>query len=199
MSMSPSGTGSPTSSATSSRSRAARTAPRRWMPTTATRVGDGEPAVFSTISCAMRTRVRRTSSRSRTVFSLKSCPFLASPDRVIGTVRRNLAPFRDDTPARRYPDSKVTSERAQAYGRLMRTVRDDGPDALTPEECALVREAADSLLFCDERAWSDEARDGLTRVGDLAGDLVGTGRWGPDRAEQLLRDIEACGPMAPVG
>jgi hypothetical protein len=38
----------------------------------------------------------------------------------------------------------------------------------------------------------------LTQVGDLAGDLVGSGRWGPDRAEQLLRDIECCGPMAPV-
>jgi hypothetical protein len=97
------------------------------------------------------------------------------------------------------PWPQVTSERAQAYGRLMRTVRDDGPDALTPIECTLVREAADALLFCDERAWSEEARDGLTRVGELAGDLVGTGRWGPDRAEQLLRDIESCGPMAPVG
>jgi hypothetical protein len=93
----------------------------------------------------------------------------------------------------------MTSERAQAYGRLMRTVRDDGPEPLTPEECALVREAADALLFCDERAWTDEARDGLTQVGELAGDLVGSGRWGPDRAEQLLRDIESCGPMAPVG
>jgi hypothetical protein len=106
---------------------------------------------------------------------------------------------RDIESRHRYPRSKVTSERAQAYGRLMRTVKDDGPDALTPVECTLVREAADALLFCDERAWSDEARDGLTRVGELAGDLVGTGRWGPDRAEQLLRDIESCGPMAPVG
>ena len=93
----------------------------------------------------------------------------------------------------------MTSERAQAYGRLMRTVRDESPDPLTPAECELIREAADCLLFCDERAWTDEARDGLTRVGDLAGDLVGSGRWGPDRAEQLLRDIESCGPMAAVG
>jgi hypothetical protein len=36
-------------------------------------------------------------------------------------------------------------------------------------------------------------------VGDLAGELVGSGRWGPERAERLLRDIESCGPMAPVG
>jgi hypothetical protein len=81
----------------------------------------------------------------------------------------------------------------------MQTVRADGADALTPVEGALVREAADSLLFCADLTWDEEARDGLTRVGDLAGDLVGSGRWGPERAEQLLRDIEACGPMAAVG
>jgi hypothetical protein len=80
----------------------------------------------------------------------------------------------------------------------MRTVRADGPDALEPAEQQLVREAADALLFCEDLSWDDEARDGLTRVGDLAGDLVGSGRWGPERAEQLLRDIECCGPMAPV-
>ena len=53
--------------------------------------------------------------------------------------------------------------------------------------------------FCEDLAGDREARDGLTRVGDLAGDLVASGRWGPDRAEQLLRDIESSGPMAPVG
>jgi hypothetical protein len=81
----------------------------------------------------------------------------------------------------------------------MATVKDDGPDCLQPDQRALVREAADSLLFCEELGYDDEARAGLTRVGDLAGDLVATGRWGPERAEQLLRDIEACGPLAPVG
>jgi hypothetical protein len=92
----------------------------------------------------------------------------------------------------------MNSGRAQAYGRLMRTVRAEGPAALDANEQALVREAADALLFCEDLSWDDEARDGLTRVGDLAGDLVGSGRWGPERAEQLLRDIECCGPMAPV-
>ncbi|MEA2417996.1 MAG: hypothetical protein QOE60_202 [Thermoleophilaceae bacterium] len=92
----------------------------------------------------------------------------------------------------------MNSERSQAYGRLMQTIREDGPVALGQAESALVREAADALLFCENLAADDEARDGLTRVGDLAGDLVGSGRWGPERAEQLLRDIECCGPMAPV-
>jgi hypothetical protein len=81
----------------------------------------------------------------------------------------------------------------------MRTVGADGSEALDGTESALIREAADALLFCENLSWDEEARDGLTRVGDLAGDLVGSGRWGPDRAEQLLRDIEACGPMAAVG
>jgi hypothetical protein len=93
----------------------------------------------------------------------------------------------------------MNSARAQAYGRLMRTLEEDGVGELRPEEQALVREAADALVFCEVLASDDEAREGLTRVGDLAGDLVGSGRWGPERAEQLLRDIEACGPMAAVG
>jgi hypothetical protein len=92
----------------------------------------------------------------------------------------------------------MNSERAQAYGRLMRTIREDGPVALSPAESAVMREAADAMLFCENLAADDEAREGLTRVGELAGDLVGSGRWGPERAEQLLRDIECCGPMAPV-
>ncbi len=93
----------------------------------------------------------------------------------------------------------MSPERAEAYGRLMQTVNEDGSPTLRPDERALVREAADSLFFCDDLAWDDEARDGLTRVGDLAGELVGSGRWGPQRAEQLLRDIESCGPLAAVG
>ena len=42
-------------------------APRRWMPTIAS--GVGPRRCFSTISCAMRTSVRRMSSPSRTTFS----------------------------------------------------------------------------------------------------------------------------------
>jgi hypothetical protein len=92
----------------------------------------------------------------------------------------------------------MNSDRAQAYGRLMTAVRADGPEALDVGEQDILREAADALLFCEDLSWDDEARTGVTRVGELAGDLVGSGRWAPDRAEQLLRDIEACGPLATV-
>src|SRR5215212_792945 len=67
------------------------------MPTSATR---SDAAFFSTISCAMRTRVRRRSSRSRTTLSLSlfnSRPFLASPDRVKGTDRASVAVAPDPT------------------------------------------------------------------------------------------------------
>src|SRR5215210_3645604 len=70
MSMSPSGTAWSQSSLSSAWMRAARMAPRRWTPTIAT----CSPAFRSTISCAMRTSVRRMSSGPRTAFSSTSPP-----------------------------------------------------------------------------------------------------------------------------
>src|SRR3954452_9498258 len=82
MSRSPSGTSASSSSSTWALTRAASSAPRRWIPTIASASGS---AFFSTISWAMRTSVRRMSSRSRTTFSGKSISsFLASRDRVKG-------------------------------------------------------------------------------------------------------------------
>ena len=110
-----------------------------------------------------------------------------------------LAALTSLPPGSALPSPPVSPERAQAYGRLMDTLRDEGPAALGPDERTMVREAADALLFCESLPRDGEARDGFTRVGDLAGELVGSGRWGPEQAEQLLRDIESCGPMVSVG
>src|SRR2546423_346366 len=71
------------------------------------------PAFFSTISCAIRTRVRRMSSRSSTTFSLLTClSFLISLDPVKGVALRNVA-ARPDGPqsADRSPQG-FTSRRA---------------------------------------------------------------------------------------
>ena len=74
--MSPSGTSPSTRSATSSRMREAITAPRLWMPTIAIL----SPSLRSTISWAMRTRVRLMSSLSRTTLPFKPLlPGLAGP------------------------------------------------------------------------------------------------------------------------
>jgi hypothetical protein len=88
----------------------------------------------------------------------------------------------------------VTPERAEAYGRIMRIVSAEGAERLEPEEQALLREAADALFFSEEIGADDEARDALARANDLAGNLVGAERWSPDYAEQVLQDLEACGP-----
>jgi hypothetical protein len=88
----------------------------------------------------------------------------------------------------------VTPERSQAYGRLMKVIAADGEAALEPAEQEILREAGDSLFFCEDISLDDDAREALARVNDLAGQLVGAERWDPELAEQVLQDLEACGP-----
>jgi hypothetical protein len=76
----------------------------------------------------------------------------------------------------------------------MKVIAADGEAALEPAEQAVLREAADAMFFCEDIALDDDARDALARVNDLAGQLVGAERWDPDLAEQVLQDVEACGP-----
>src|SRR6185312_6953751 len=71
MSMSPIGSSVPVSSPRKLWRRRAKTAPRVWMPTTASRVGSG---FFSAISWAIRRSVRLRSSCSSTTFSLILLP-----------------------------------------------------------------------------------------------------------------------------
>ena len=81
----------------------------------------------------------------------------------------------------------------------MRVAEADGPSALEPDERTILRETADALLFCDSARLDDEAADSLARMGDLAGDLVGSERWDPEFAERVLTDLEACGPAELAG
>jgi len=89
----------------------------------------------------------------------------------------------------------MTSERTQAYGRVVKTLDDLGPTKLQPAEQDRIREAADTLIFAAE---PEEARAALDNIETLAEHLAGSGRWTPERAQQLLRDLVECGPVAPV-
>jgi hypothetical protein len=89
----------------------------------------------------------------------------------------------------------MTSERTQAYGRVVKTLDDLGPTKLQPGELERVREAADTLIFA---ATPEEVQPALDDIRSLAEHLVETGRWTDERAEQLVDDVEACGPVAPV-
>jgi hypothetical protein len=76
----------------------------------------------------------------------------------------------------------------------MTVVSAEGDAALEPAEQELLREAGDALFFCEDIALDDDAREALSRVNDLAGQLVGAERWDPELAEHVLQDLEDCGP-----
>jgi hypothetical protein len=91
--------------------------------------------------------------------------------------------------------TKMTSERTQAYGRVIKTLEDLGPSKLQPAEQERIREAADNLIFASD---FDDARAALADVEAFAEHLVASGRWTSERAEQLASDLVACGPVFPV-
>ena len=93
----------------------------------------------------------------------------------------------------------MTTRRAEAYGRVVRVL--DGPDGeeLTREELARIRENADALFFCEDLEVDSGARDAADEIADLAVELVESGRWEEDTAEELVSDVLACGPVAFAG
>jgi hypothetical protein len=91
--------------------------------------------------------------------------------------------------------TKMTSDRTQAYGRVVKLLEDIGPAKLLPAEQDRIREAADTLIFA---VGNDEARAALEDVDALVDHLVSSGRWTSERAEQLSADLLACGPVTPV-
>jgi hypothetical protein len=86
----------------------------------------------------------------------------------------------------------MTSERSQAYGRVMKTLADIGPSKLHADEQEVIREAADTLFFAEDAGGAEA----LDRVDELATRLVDSGRLLEDTAHQLLRDLEDSGPAA---
>ena len=91
--------------------------------------------------------------------------------------------------------NRMTSDRTQAYGRVVKTLEDLGPSKLQPAEQDRVREAADTLIFAADL---DEARATLEDIDALVEHLIASGRWTSERAEQLAADLLACGPVTPV-
>lgn len=86
----------------------------------------------------------------------------------------------------------MTSERSQAYGRVMQTLAELGPSKLLATEQERLRQVADTLLFCEAAAAGREAmRDGDA----LLDGLVSSGRWTQERARRLADDLAGCGPQ----
>jgi hypothetical protein len=92
----------------------------------------------------------------------------------------------------------MTSDRANAYGRVVATIDDVGAAKLQPPEVDRVREAADTLLFAEDLR-DDAARAALEDIEALTEHLAESGRWTEERARRLFEDVAECGPIAHVG
>jgi len=88
----------------------------------------------------------------------------------------------------------VNSERAAAYGRVMKTIQDLGAGKLHPPEQDVVREAADAMFFSRDSTDEDQAHEALRGLYALVDQLVDAKRIEPEAAGRLTADVEACGP-----
>jgi hypothetical protein len=90
----------------------------------------------------------------------------------------------------------MNSARTQAYGRIVKTLEELGPAKLLPSEQDRIREAADTLIFASGP--DDDVVSAVDDVRALADHLAESGRWSDERAAELVDDILAAGPLAPV-
>ena len=90
----------------------------------------------------------------------------------------------------------MNSERAEAYGRVVKAVDDLSAAKLHREEQDTIRSAADALLFCEDLEHDPVAEDALASVYELADRLVESDRLSREGAQRLVVDLEACGPFA---
>jgi hypothetical protein len=88
----------------------------------------------------------------------------------------------------------MTSERANAYGRVVATIEELGAVKLQSSEIERIRQAADTLLF-SETLDAPGARSSLDDVEDLTRHLAESERWTEERAERLFDDVAMCGPV----
>ncbi len=89
----------------------------------------------------------------------------------------------------------MTSARAQAYGRVVKTIDEVAATKLLATEQQRIRDAADTLLFC-ESPDAPGAREALEDIEELARHLAQSERWSEERARALADDVVACGPVA---
>lgn len=88
----------------------------------------------------------------------------------------------------------MTSNRSDAYGRVVRTLDDLSASKFHADEQAILREAADTMFFCERLESDDAALDAMAAVYELADWLVAADRVTADTAARLIADIEGCGP-----
>jgi hypothetical protein len=92
----------------------------------------------------------------------------------------------------------VNSERAQAYGRVIKAIDDLSGAKLHPPEQQTVRDAADAMFFCERLETDPGAQEALDALYTLGDHLVEADRMQPETVRELTTAVEGCGPFAPV-
>jgi hypothetical protein len=92
----------------------------------------------------------------------------------------------------------MNSERADAYRRVMTTLREVGPSKLTADEQSRIREAADALLFSPSLVDDPTAVAALEDAYALTRVLHDSDRWTELSLRRLLDDLTDCGPTQVV-
>jgi len=101
-----------------------------------------------------------------------------------------------DAPGAPYYSQVMNSERSQAYGRVVKLVDDLSAAKLHASEQDTIRQAADALIFCEDLHSDPSAEEALASVYELADRLVESDRLSHDGAQQLVSNIESCGPFS---
>jgi hypothetical protein len=88
----------------------------------------------------------------------------------------------------------MTSNRSEAYGRVMTTLDTIGASKLHPHEQSLIRETADAMFFCVRLETDEAALDAMAAVRDLGDAMLDGDRLMPETIARLMADVEGCGP-----
>jgi hypothetical protein len=88
----------------------------------------------------------------------------------------------------------MSPERTHAYRRVLYTLDELGPSKLQVAEQDRIRDAADTLIFCQDLDHDESAIEALEDSELLCELLVESGRWERVTADRLAHDIRQCGP-----
>lgn len=88
----------------------------------------------------------------------------------------------------------MSPERTHAYRRVLHTLDELGPSKLQVAEQDRIREAADTLIFCENIDQDEAAIEALEDTELLCELLVESGRWERVTADKLAEDLRQCGP-----
>ena len=85
----------------------------------------------------------------------------------------------------------MNATRAEAYGRVVKTLEDLSDSKLHEDELQIVRDAADALFFCEDMNADPSAEQSLAKHYELMDRLVESERVQAETTEKLTADVEA--------